>query len=376
MDLNTVTEFVPADRTAWRAGDAWLGGGTWLFSQPQPGCQPAARPARVRLAAAAPRPTTAWSIAATCTLAELARWRPRGRTGPGGEPGPAVLRRAARLVQGAERGHGRRQHLPVAAGRADDLADRRARRDRHALRAPDGGTRRVPVAGFVTGDGANVLAPGELLTRDRPARRGAARADRVPAGLAVPARAGRPSSSSPAAAPAPGGQTVVTITAATAAPGPAPVRRAARARTTRWPRSTPPSRPRYLDDVHGGAPWRAAMTRRAWRGDRGAGGPWPGGPVTGARQRPPGRRRAAARPVPADVPARAGLARGEEGLRHRRLRRLHGARRRRAGAQLRVPGDAGGRPGGDHDRGPDPAPAAGRVPAPRRVSSAASARRG
>ena len=33
-----------------------------------------------------------------------------------------------------------------------------------------------------------------------------------------------------------------------------------------------------------------------------------------------------------------GLVRGQEGLRHRRLRRLHRARRRRAGAQLRLPG--------------------------------------
>lgn len=39
MDLNTVTEIVrPHQRTelpAWREGDAWLAGGTWLFSEPQ-----------------------------------------------------------------------------------------------------------------------------------------------------------------------------------------------------------------------------------------------------------------------------------------------------------------------------------------------------
>ena len=43
-------------------------------------------------------------------------------------------------------------------------------------------------------------------------------------------------------------------------------------------------------------------------------------------------------PVPAHLPARAGPVRGEEGLRRRRLRRLHRARRRRAGAQLHLPG--------------------------------------
>ena len=41
MDLNTVTSVLrPAQRqeiTGWQAGDAVLGGGTWLFSEPQPG---------------------------------------------------------------------------------------------------------------------------------------------------------------------------------------------------------------------------------------------------------------------------------------------------------------------------------------------------
>ena len=39
MDLNTITEIVrPRDRADlpdWSAGDAWLAGGTWLFSEPQ-----------------------------------------------------------------------------------------------------------------------------------------------------------------------------------------------------------------------------------------------------------------------------------------------------------------------------------------------------
>ena len=41
--------------------------------------------------------------------------------------------------------------------------------------------------------------------------------------------------------------------------------------------------------------------------------------------------------MPAHVPARAGLVRRQEGLRRRRLRRVHGARRRGAGAQLLCP---------------------------------------
>ena len=40
MDLNTIGEIArpkPGDGTIdWRDGDAWLAGGTWLFSEPQP----------------------------------------------------------------------------------------------------------------------------------------------------------------------------------------------------------------------------------------------------------------------------------------------------------------------------------------------------
>ena len=40
MDLNTITEVVrrPSERPGsdWRDGDAWLAGGTWLFSDQQP----------------------------------------------------------------------------------------------------------------------------------------------------------------------------------------------------------------------------------------------------------------------------------------------------------------------------------------------------
>ena len=40
MDLNTITDVVRLDRhdalPPWQDGDAWLSGGTWLFSEPQP----------------------------------------------------------------------------------------------------------------------------------------------------------------------------------------------------------------------------------------------------------------------------------------------------------------------------------------------------
>ena len=40
MDLNTIAEIARPDRNGdgidWRDGDAFLAGGTWLFSEPQP----------------------------------------------------------------------------------------------------------------------------------------------------------------------------------------------------------------------------------------------------------------------------------------------------------------------------------------------------
>ena len=38
MDLHSVEELVGGAKPVdWRPGDAWLAGGTWLFSEPQPG---------------------------------------------------------------------------------------------------------------------------------------------------------------------------------------------------------------------------------------------------------------------------------------------------------------------------------------------------
>src|ERR1700722_6995663 len=75
VDLNAVTGYTPAPDADWRDGDAWLGGGTWLFSQPQPRLR---RLLDLRAFGWPPLTETddGLSIAATCTLAELARWRP------------------------------------------------------------------------------------------------------------------------------------------------------------------------------------------------------------------------------------------------------------------------------------------------------------
>lgn len=260
VDINTVTGFVPADTAAWRPGDAWLGGGTWLFSQPQPGVR-----RLLDLTAFGWPPLTetgaGLQVAATCTLAELARWRPRQNW-----PAARLARQCCDALLGSFKVHntatvGGNICLSLPAGPMTALA---AALDGIAtLRAPDGATRQVPVARLVTGDGRNVLAPGELL-----------RAIMLPAAALRGRTSFRQVSLSPVGRSAalviarrsPGqlpqdGQTVVTITAAT--PRPVQLRFA-----------TPPAPDdavaaldaavpagAYLDDVHGAGAWRAAVTR-------------------------------------------------------------------------------------------------------------------
>ena len=65
-----------------------------------------------------------------------------------------------------------------------------------------------------------------------------------------------------------------------------------------------------------------------------------------------GHRRTRAGAMPAHVPARPGRARRQEGLRRRRLRRMHRVARRRAGAFLPDPGISRGRTHRHDDPGP------------------------
>src|SRR5215469_14610966 len=256
MDINSVAEFAPADRAAWRPGDAWLGGGTWLFSQPQPGVR------RLLDLTAFGWPSLSetadgLTIAATCTLAELARWRPARRDF---EPAGRLARQCCDALLGSFKVQnmatvGGNICLSLPAGPMTSLA---ASLDGVAtLHAPDGGSREMPVRDFVTGDGSNVLRPGELL-----------RQVLIPAASLRARIAFRQVSLSPVGRSAvlviarrETGRTVVTITAATCRPV-----------QLRFPPMPAPAealialdraRAAYLDDVHGSRPWREAMTRRA-----------------------------------------------------------------------------------------------------------------
>lgn len=173
MDLNTIEAVVrTSDPAQWREGDAWLAGGTVLFSYASPAAGTV--PLRRLLDLGA----TGWpavtvteagiDLAATCTIALL-----YGLPG-----GPALAGRAAdwpalsligpccdsfvasfKVWNMSTVGGNLCTSLP--AGPMISLC---AALDGEAtILGPGGSSRTVPVAGFVTGDGTNCLAAGELL---------------------------------------------------------------------------------------------------------------------------------------------------------------------------------------------------------------------
>lgn len=151
MDLHTVTEHVGLDAAgAWRPGDVWLAGGTWLFSEPQPAAR---RLVDLTAAGWIPlrRSDDGLEIAATCTVAELV-----------GHPLFAACANAflaSFKVQGVATVGGN-----LCAGLpAGPMISLTAALDGVALLCGPGGERCLPVVDFVTGAGVTALRPGEYL---------------------------------------------------------------------------------------------------------------------------------------------------------------------------------------------------------------------
>ncbi|WNI15241.1 FAD binding domain-containing protein [Actinacidiphila sp. ITFR-21] len=162
MDLNTVVEVCDArSHTEWREGDAWLGGGTYLFSEPQPhlrrlvdlsrtGWQPLARTADGGL-----------EIAATCTIAQLSRYAAASAAtaAPLFEQCCRAFLASWKIWNMATVGGNLCNALP-----AGPMISLTAALDGECLLiARDGRTRTVPAVDFVTGPGRTVLGRGELL---------------------------------------------------------------------------------------------------------------------------------------------------------------------------------------------------------------------
>lgn len=257
MDLNTVGEIHGATAVDWRPGDAWLAGGTYLFSEPQPhvsrllDLQDLAWPALVRR-------RDHLEIAATCTVAELLALEPE----PDWAARPLLLQCARSFLASfkvwneATVGGNLCNGLP-----AGPMISLTAALDGECViqPAPDRRPERtLPVVDFVTGAGTTRLAPGEVV-----------RAIRVPYRALRRRSAHRQASLTPhgrsgalliGTVDALDGSFALTVTAST----PAPVR-------LRFP-SLPTARvldtaladrisPRgYYDDMHGHPRWRRHIT--------------------------------------------------------------------------------------------------------------------
>ncbi|HEY6830968.1 MAG TPA: FAD binding domain-containing protein [Pseudolabrys sp.] len=259
MDLNTISDVArPKARTdmpAWRAGDAFLGGGTFLFSEPQPqltrlidlaglGWQPL-RPSNEGL-----------EIAATCTIAQLDAFAAPVEwiASPLIDQCCRAFLASFKIWNMATVGG----NLCMALPAGPMIALTAALDGVCTIWAADGSERRVPVTDFVTGPQRNVLAPGELLRSiDLPAaalaRRTAFRQISLSplgrsAALLIGTRAPR------------GGGFALTITAST----PRPIRLifdtmpSSDALRARIEQTIPHDA--YYDDVHGLPAWRRHMT--------------------------------------------------------------------------------------------------------------------
>src|SRR6202047_4567480 len=164
MDLNTITEVAHPQTRAqlpvWTAGDAWLAGGTWLFSEPQ-----------VHLTRLIDLTDFRWpaltigeselTIAATCTVAQLDALAcpPEWLAAPLINQCCRAFLASFKIWKTATVGGNLCMSLP-----AGPMISLTAALDGVCtIWKADGSEQRVGVADFVIGDQRNVLAPGDLL---------------------------------------------------------------------------------------------------------------------------------------------------------------------------------------------------------------------
>lgn len=172
MDIDTISEVVrrPDDcpGARWQPGDAFLAGGTWLFSEPQPTLR--------RLIDLAP---LGWNslkvsdaglqIGAMCTIHDLHTLTPPNDWLSGGLLATCCEAFLASFKVWNSATVGGNICMALPAGPVITMAV--ALEASYTLLAPDGSERVVDATDFVTGNHQNVLSPGEVLRRiDIPAR--------------------------------------------------------------------------------------------------------------------------------------------------------------------------------------------------------------
>jgi CO/xanthine dehydrogenase FAD-binding subunit len=166
MDLHTVKRVRRPARAeeivSWEAGFAWLAGGTWLFSEPQLDLHTLIDLASLRWPALQAS-EEGLEIASTCTVAELDQYVEKAPPDWAAAP---LFRLCCRSFLASfkiwnEATVGGNVCMSLPAGPMISLT---AALEGMATLWPRGGEpRRVSIVDFVTGNHANVLAPGELM---------------------------------------------------------------------------------------------------------------------------------------------------------------------------------------------------------------------
>jgi CO/xanthine dehydrogenase FAD-binding subunit len=260
MDLNTITEVAHPQTRAqlpvWTAGDAWLAGGTWLFSEPQ-----------VHLTRLIDLTDLKWpaltvgatelTIAATCTVAQLDALAcpPEWLAAPLINQCCRAYLASFKIWKTATVGGNLCMSLP-----AGPMISLTAALDGVCtVWKTDGSEQKIDVADFVIGNQRNVLAPGDLLRQiDVPLaalkRRSAFRQiSLTPVGRSAALLIGSIDS---------GGTMTLTVTASTTRPVRLSFARNPQARELREALLHHIPQLLYHDDVHGTPAWRKHMTLR------------------------------------------------------------------------------------------------------------------
>jgi len=260
MDLNTIKEVArPKTRAqlpVWTAGDAWLAGGTWLFSEAQSHLTRLIDLADLKWPALTIGESEL-TIAATCTVAQLDAFAcpPEWLAAPLINQCCRAYLASFKIWKTATVGGNLCMSLP--AGPMISLTS--ALDGVCTIWKPDGSEQKLRVTDFVIGDGRNVLAPGELLRQvDIPIaalkRRSAFRQiSLTPVGRSAALLIGSIDSA--------GGLTL-TVTASTARPVQLSFAKHPQANELREALLHHIPDSLYHDDVHGKPAWRKHMTQR------------------------------------------------------------------------------------------------------------------
>ncbi len=260
MDLNTIIEVAHPQTRAqlpvWTAGDAWLAGGTWLFSEPQSDLKRLIDLTDLKWPALTIGETEL-SIAATCTVAQLdaVACPPEWLAAPLINQCCRAYLASFKIWKTATVGGNLCMSLP--AGPMISLTS--ALDGVCTIWKADGSEQKLRATDFVIGDGRNVLAPGELLRQiDIPLaalkRRSAFRQiSLTPVGRSAALLIGSIDS---------GGGLTLTVTASTKRPVQLSFAKSPQARELHEAILHHIPDALYHDDLHGKPPWRKHNTLR------------------------------------------------------------------------------------------------------------------